>query len=613
MKRYQIVIIGAGPAGLMCGYTLSLSKSNIDFLIIDSGSKLELRAHTNPIDMVLGTGGAGLYSDGKFSFFPAGEKIWKFDSDQIKLSYQDLKSIMEQNNINIPDIPSEINYKKNNQDNNWSLKKYDVKYLNLDTRKKLINSITDKFSSKILNNTIVLDIIKDKNNDIYKLNLLNSEFNQLMTILTDNIVLCGGRFFPLFTKKLDFIPHEFKRVELGFRVEGDAKLELFNFVTQTDPKFVMADSSNEFRTFCWCRKGETACTKFPINCIFPIPDQQNYISTWSGRSDIIVTNKSNFGFNVRFGNQIESLKYLDYTLETPVFDVELTFNTIDLIPDNYKQIYLILIEGFKNFIKQNNQISHIDIFNSGLRIKGPTIEGVGYYPVSNDQMQVPNENIYIGGDCSGIYRGIIPSMISGSYCAYSCMNNLNTNNKQEKTIIFLSGKRFSGKSTASESIKNHYGSKGKSVLISSFSLSLKKKFCELYNLNLNQFISEHKLKDQYRNQLTEYFYTTDPMEYMKDIHELIENFKEDVLVIDDLRLQTHLNWICTNIKSNNLYDLKIIRINSSDIVRQSRGWVKTDYDQSYVECELDNVVFDFTIQNDLDINNYNKLLSQILN
>jgi phosphomevalonate kinase len=102
------------------------------------------------------------------------------------------------------------------------------------------------------------------------------------------------------------------------------------------------------------------------------------------------------------------------------------------------------------------------------------------------------------------------------------------------------------------------------------------------------------------------------MDYMEDIHKLIENLSSDVLVIDDLRLQSHLNWICTNIKSNPLYDLKIIRINSSELVRQSRGWVKTDYEQSNVECELDNYPFDLVIQNDFEIDNYFESIYKLL-
>ena len=45
---------------------------------------------------------------------------------------------------------------------------------------------------------------------------------------------------------------------------------------------------------------------------------------------------------------------------------------------------------------------------------GPTIEGIGEYIQTND-LKVYNENIWVGGDASGIFRGITASMISGYY------------------------------------------------------------------------------------------------------------------------------------------------------------------------------------------------------
>ena len=642
MKKYPVVIIGGGPSGLMCAYTLN--KFDVDFLLIESGSKLESRDHNDPIDMTIGIGGAGLYSDGKFSFFPAGEKIWQYDSSQIHLSYNDLKTVMNSVMVGISDIPSKDDYNeymknKNLSKNKWFLKKYQVEYLNLELRKKLINSITDDFDSKILFNTDVLNISKhlDVNLDVnlnvnlntegdnmYKLDIINSTMNNTSSILASNVILCGGRFFPLFTKKLTFIPHEFKRIELGFRVEGNSDFELFNITTQTDPKFIMSNGSNEFRTFCWCRKGETSNTKFPIyknNTIIgsELEKIENkyfdkyYISTWSGRSDLIITNKSNFGFNIRFDKE-DSVKYLNKALETPSFDLELNQDTIKNIPESYVEIAKLLIDGLKDFVQQNNKLSHIDILNCGLRIKGPTIEGVGYYPISDNSMKVSNENIYVSGDCSGIYRGIVPSMISGSYCAYSYLNNLNNhNNLNKKTIIFLSGKRFSGKSTASDIIKKYYELKNKSVLISSFSLSLKKKFCQINNLCFDEFISNHEFKNKYRNQLTDYFYTTNPIDYIEDIYNLISNLNEDVIIIDDLRLKIHLDWIINKIKLNEFYDLKIIRINSLDKNRELRGWFKTSYDLSNVECELDDYHFDLVINNDFIVENYVDSIYKILN
>ena len=48
----------------------------------------------------------------------------------------------------------------------------------------------------------------------------------------------------------------------------------------------------------------------------------------------------------------------------------------------------------------------------------PAIEGVGAYPDTNNNLQIPGEKIWVVGDLSGSFRGIIPAMLSGAYVAH---------------------------------------------------------------------------------------------------------------------------------------------------------------------------------------------------
>ena len=53
-----------------------------------------------------------------------------------------------------------------------------------------------------------------------------------------------------------------------------------------------------------------------------------------------------------------------------------------------------------------------------IKFVGPTLKGVGEYPdINNISLKLPEQEIYCIGDCSGIFRGIIPSMLSGFYVA----------------------------------------------------------------------------------------------------------------------------------------------------------------------------------------------------
>jgi hypothetical protein len=66
-RRHQVIVVGAGPAGLFASYEL-MEHGLTDVLLIDRGKRAVER---DPRDDVLyGVGGAGLFSDGKLNFTP---------------------------------------------------------------------------------------------------------------------------------------------------------------------------------------------------------------------------------------------------------------------------------------------------------------------------------------------------------------------------------------------------------------------------------------------------------------------------------------------------------------------------------------------------------------
>ena len=87
MKKYDVAIIGAGPAGLFCAYELIKNNNNLKIALIDKGKKADTRMCPMKINggkcvncktchILSGYGGAGTFSDGKLNFIP---KIGKSD------------------------------------------------------------------------------------------------------------------------------------------------------------------------------------------------------------------------------------------------------------------------------------------------------------------------------------------------------------------------------------------------------------------------------------------------------------------------------------------------------------------------------------------------------
>jgi len=79
-KEYDVVIIGAGPAGIFTALELSRKKSDLRVLIVDKGREIEKRKcparitgkcqNCDPCAIVSGWSGAGAFSDGKLSQSP---------------------------------------------------------------------------------------------------------------------------------------------------------------------------------------------------------------------------------------------------------------------------------------------------------------------------------------------------------------------------------------------------------------------------------------------------------------------------------------------------------------------------------------------------------------
>jgi len=76
-KEYDVIIIGAGPAGIFTALELT-KKNNISVLILEKGKEIEKREcpmrskgggcfHCSPCAIISGWGGAGAFSDGKLN------------------------------------------------------------------------------------------------------------------------------------------------------------------------------------------------------------------------------------------------------------------------------------------------------------------------------------------------------------------------------------------------------------------------------------------------------------------------------------------------------------------------------------------------------------------
>ncbi|MBL7100901.1 MAG: FAD-binding protein [Nanoarchaeota archaeon] len=273
---YDIIIIGAGPAGLFAAY--ELSKKNKKILIIERGSDIEKRK-----DILSGIGGSGLYSDGKLNLSPIHGKtnLHEFlTKKQAKLLVNYIDEIFI--NFGAPKEYYSKNPKKE-KELRKKAKKHGIdlllikqKHLGSDKLKPLIKKFVKKLKQnkvKFLLNTEVKDLLI-KNNKVIGVKIIKSENSDFgisektkpflctnkKIIKSEYVIACPGRsgasWFLNQAKKLD-IPIKHRGIEIGIRIEIPA--EIMKPITDIvwDPAFfIKVEKTHDIvRTFCTCPNG----------------------------------------------------------------------------------------------------------------------------------------------------------------------------------------------------------------------------------------------------------------------------------------------------------------------------------------------------------------------
>ena len=409
-KPISVAIIGGGPAGLSALF--SLKDKNV--LLIEKGSHINKRKHRENEDLNIGIGGAGLFSDGKFSYYPSGTNLYKLlRNEDLVESYEKTSDIL--NSCNIKSIPYPSTFHPSNKKD--LLKTYPSFYGGLDDRISLVNKLISGAEEKVICNTEVKSIEKIEKG--YVLNCHNG--TEKFSIISSSIILSTGKFsFDSFLKKKKL------RYDIGIRIETKHDISLFNKSKYPDVKLIWKKNDLEIRTFCTCKKGEVWGLEY-----------ENY-SCLSGRSDGRDTEYSNFGFLIRYQGKSFDWGHRIYEKTIKLLNNDIYYQSLngflnnkskarplktderpwfpkskfkskklrELIPD---ELFFDLSEGLVHLLEEVP-----DLKNEHTYCLFPAIEGSGAY-YEHEDLKIANENIWVIGDVSGGFRGIIPAMVSGRY------------------------------------------------------------------------------------------------------------------------------------------------------------------------------------------------------
>ena len=265
-KKYDLIIVGAGPAGIFATLELikAQKKKKLKIALIDMGKKISLRgAH----EVMAGFGGAGTYSDGKLHYTPklSHERTFHIiDPDDYQKILDEVQAIFEGYGVNAKFYPENVaevdeliaECEKNNielvvrkaqhvgtdklRDVIWSMEKFIE-----DSGVDILTEV--RISDLLLENDRIVGVIDNKDNKY----------------LAKQILLAPGRINTKWLQEIGtkhHLKYQYDMVEVGVRVEFPSSImkkyaeALYEIVFKVRTKTY----DDIIRTFCSCPNGVVA-------------------------------------------------------------------------------------------------------------------------------------------------------------------------------------------------------------------------------------------------------------------------------------------------------------------------------------------------------------------
>lgn len=269
---YDVVIVGAGPAGLFAAYELINKNKNLKVLLLDRGKFANHRVcpmnkfgtkckNCNPCGILSGYGGAGTFSDGKLNFVAKLGKsdLYKYMNEtDAETLLNDTENIFNKFGMNSDVYPSNMDealkIKKDIAKHGAKLLIIKQKHLGSDKLPSYIIDFTNYLKDnnvELLENINVTDIKEEKNN----LLVIGEIGNKEVTYKTKKVIVAPGRTGAKWVQEFSDkhkIPYLSQSIEVGVRVEVRKEIleDLCNVIY--DPSIFIKTKTygDEIRTFC---------------------------------------------------------------------------------------------------------------------------------------------------------------------------------------------------------------------------------------------------------------------------------------------------------------------------------------------------------------------------
>ncbi len=456
--NYDVVIVGAGPAGLFCAYELINNNKKLKVAVLDRGFRVSKRVcpmnklgipcqNCNPCAILSGYGGAGTFSDGKLNFIP---RLGKSDLTKYMSESESYKLIDETEEIfNKFKMDAEV-YPSNMDEANEIKKQVAIagakllvikqKHLGSDHLPEYIDGICENLSKNgvtLIDRADVTDIktIKeDEHEVVYK------NEKKEVTLKAKNVVIAPGRTGAKWIQELADaynIPYLSQSIEIGVRVEvrKDIMEEITNVIY--DPTIFIKTNTygDEIRTFCTNPGGFVAKENYyGFICVngHALKDVKSNNTNFAFISKVNltepVTNTRLYGESIaRIANVlgdgkpiIQSLKDLKQGRRSEWHRINKGFIEPTLKDCVAGDLALVLPHRIiTNILEGLETLNKIipGVANDDTLLYGPEIKFFSNEIQTNNKFRLENDNLYFIGDGAGKAGNIVTAAATGLVAA----------------------------------------------------------------------------------------------------------------------------------------------------------------------------------------------------
>lgn len=267
-KEFDVIVVGAGPAGIFACYELIKKNRNLKIALIDRGNRIEKRKKT---EIMFGFGGAGAYSDGKLHFTPklSHERTFHLIDP---VSYE--KILLDIDKIFMDFGVTAEEYPKNVEEVNKLIEEAQIHDIELIVRRTKhvgtdnLKVVMQKFQNYLEKNGITFFDKTEVTDLIVENNKITGVKTSSFDLFGKEFLLAPGRgmakWFQLMSDKYK-IQYTYGMVEVGVRVEFPASVMRRHAEALYEIVFKIRTKTFDdiIRTFCSCPNGYVAKEDYP--------------------------------------------------------------------------------------------------------------------------------------------------------------------------------------------------------------------------------------------------------------------------------------------------------------------------------------------------------------